>query len=172
MHRTTRGSGDRPPKATGPRPTAALTSQLRGGPHATPSVRPPLRPPHLRPHVTCSRGPACTPGGFVVISAGQPQPDHRRSSPHRTCGSPRPEPPVGRSRDRVPRHRPRLFHRRAMATAWRPPTEPRQLLFRRTRPSPWWWWHPAPFSEWQPVACGSVESGDAQTHWPTARIAM
>jgi hypothetical protein len=44
--------------------------------------------------------------------------------------------PVGRSSDRVPRHRPRFLHRWARARAWRPTTDPWQLLFRRTRPRP------------------------------------
>lgn len=165
MHHTTRGSGDRPPTDMGPRPTAALTSQLRGPTRHSVSVRPagrPLRPP--RPHVTRSRGPMHPPRGLGGHFGrhSQPQPEHRRSSPHRTCGSPRPEPPVGRSRDRVPRQRPRLFHRWRRHGA-RPPSRGSFYSGARVRPSPVV--VAVASSSLLGVATSGqpVESGDAQT---------
>jgi len=163
------------PPCTAPR-AAQVTGRLRPRAHGcfdlpAPGAHTPLRPsgrlcgqPATTPHVTCSPGPACTPIPGAPWSfrpaSERARPPHVRVSAAGAAGRAFPGPSPTTPAPALP----------PMATAWRQPTEPRQLLCRRTRPSPWWWWHPAPFSEWQPV--WPVESGDAQTQWPTAQIAM
>ncbi|XP_021320864.1 uncharacterized protein LOC110437061 [Sorghum bicolor] len=155
MHRTTRGSGDRPPTATGPRPTAALTSQLRG-PHATPcpSVRPAGLCGHRDLTSRAAAAPCTHPGGLVVISAGTASPSQSTADRRRTARaglrgrSRRSGVPGTESHDSGPGSSTdgdgmAPAHRAAAASI---------PAHASVRP-PWWWlWHPAPFSEWQPVA--------------------
>lgn len=127
VHRTTRGTGD---TVTGP-PTAtpALTSDAGGHPPLPRLCAASRAAPRPR-RITHTPGGPC---GHFVRPANQPPPIVAVSGGFARAGLPWPEPPVGRSRDRVPRHRP------GSSTDGARPPKPgaRQLLFRRTRPSPW-----------------------------------
>lgn len=161
MHRTTRGSGDRPPTATGPRPTTALTSQLLGptchsaglcARRATPT-------PHVQPRTRIRMHP----GGFVVSSAGRRARAGLRGR-NRRSGVPGTE-----SHDTGPALPPMARAGRMAASI------PTHASIPNPSPNfPWWWvvWHPAPFpsrsgNQW---SVGLVRRLHKH-QWPTARIA-